>query len=132
MTGSDQPVDDLSGPSQELTIRSRQADCGVVCEVAGEVDLVTVQQFQTGLREALQDKPNVLVVNLDGLTFLGSHGLSVLVETNNIAGPGVMRIVVGNREPRRAIEMMGLDQVLTICATVDKALSVDTEGSLDR
>ncbi len=122
----DEAVGDLSEPSPKLAIRSRQAGRDVVWEVAGEVDLGTEEQFLTGLRHVLQGKPAVLVVDLDGLTFLGSRGLSALVEVNKAAGPGVLRVVAGNRPARRAIEITGLDHVLTICATVDEALGMDT------
>ena len=125
MTEPDKPADGLPASSHALAIRTRHDGRGVVCEVAGEVDLVTADQFRTGLTQALEDKPAVVVVDLTGLTFLGSVGLSVLIETNTAAGPGVLRIVAGNREPRRAIEIMGLHQVLTIRATVDEALSVN-------
>jgi len=126
MTGPDDAIGGLSEPSPKLAIRPRQAGRDVVWEVAGEVDLSTEEQFLTGLRHALRGTPAMLVVDLDGLTFLGSRGLSALVEVNKVAGPGVMRVVAGSRPSRRAIEITGLDHVLTICATVDEALGMDT------
>jgi anti-sigma B factor antagonist len=127
MTGpDDEAFGDPSEPSPKLAIRSRQAGRGVVWEVAGEVDLSTEEQFLTGLRHALRGKHDVLVVDLDGLTFLGSRGLNALVEVNKAAGPGVMRVVAGSRAARRAIEVTGLDNVLTIRATVEEALGADT------
>lgn len=127
MTGpDDEAIGDLSEPSPKLAIRSRQTGRDVVWEVAGEVDLSTEEQFLTGLRDVLQTKPDVLVVDLGGLTFLGSRGLSALVEIDAAAGPGVLRVVAGNRAARRTIEITGLDQILTICATVDEALGMDT------
>jgi anti-sigma B factor antagonist len=125
MTGDDGNADRGPEPSHELMIRSWHAGNGVVCEVAGEIDLLTAGQFRTGLGQAVLDKSSVLVVDLSGVTFLGSMGVSVLVEAHQTVGPGVLRVVTGDGVSRRAIEVMGLDQVLAIFATVDDALGTD-------
>jgi hypothetical protein len=67
----------------------------------------------------------VLVVDLDGLTFLGSRGLSALVEINAAAGRRDARC---RRKPSGAPGDRDHcpDHVLTICATVDEAVGMDT------
>ena len=122
MAGHDGDADQRPEPSQELTIRSWHAGNGVVCEVAGEIDLLTADRFRAGIGHVVLDKPPVLVLDLGGVSFLGSMGVSVLVEAHQAVGPGALRVVTGDGAPRRAIEVMGLDQVLAIFATVEDAL----------
>jgi len=120
MAGHDQPP-----PDQDLAVRVRQDELGVVVQVSGEIDLANCKQFETALMHALKDEPNILVVDLSNITFLGSAGLNNLVTANQAAGPGVLRVVAGVT-PRRAIEVTGLDEVLTISVSVDEALMANT------
>lgn len=106
-----------------VTAGLRREERGVVLTVGGEVDMVSLDQFRTALDEALLDRPGPLVVDLGNLSFLGSVGLSLLLEANLAAGPGVIR-VVAHDGPRRAIRITGLDKVLTVVDTVDQAFDV--------
>lgn len=110
-------------PGGELHVQLRRHDRTAVLEVAGEVDLLTANQFRTALREALTDPPYVLVVDLRELTFLGSIGLSHLLEANAAAGPDVLRLVP-SRAARRTIEVAGMDRLLIVRETIDDALRV--------
>jgi hypothetical protein len=68
------------------------------------------------------DPDHVLSVRIArGLTFLGSAGLSHHVAAHAAAGPGVLRVVAGQR-PRRSIEVTGLHTVLHLAPTVDDGL----------
>ena len=107
-----------------VTDRPQPDDRGTVLAVEGEVDMLTANQFRVALEEALLDRPRVLVVDLSGLAFLGSVGLSQLVEASVAAGPGVMRVVARDG-PRRSIEVTGLDEVLAVADTVEKAFGTE-------
>jgi anti-anti-sigma regulatory factor len=58
-------------------------------------------------------------VDLTGLSFLGSPGLSHLIEAS--AAIDVLRVVAAN-SPRRAIQTTGLGMLFRIAETVDEAL----------
>lgn len=59
----------------------RRDGTDVVVEVHGEVDLVTAPQFRHGLMAVIDDQGNLsVVVDLTHLTFIGSIGLTVLVQ----------------------------------------------------
>lgn len=103
-----------------VTVVLRRDERGVVLTVTGEVDMLSSDQFRTALDEALADGPERLVVDLGGLTFLGSLGLSLLLDAKLAADPGVLRVVARNG-PRRAIAITGLDEVLTLADSVDDA-----------
>jgi anti-anti-sigma factor len=105
------------------SIRLRHTDRGVVLETTGEFDLANAKHLRTALAQALRDGSGVLVVDMTEVTFLGSVGLSLLVEANALAEPGALRIVAGDGAALRAIELTSLDQVLSMFATVDDALA---------
>jgi len=94
--------------------------------VIGDVDLVTAPRLQSAFDHLLRHDQSVLVVDLDGVTFLGSVGLSMLLKAHAMAGPGRLRVVAATRASRRAIEVTALDQVLAMFPTVRAALRQNT------
>jgi anti-anti-sigma factor len=52
----------------------------VVLQVAGEVDLSTVDFLATALTAVLRQRPDHLIVDLAGLSFCGACGLTVLAD----------------------------------------------------
>jgi anti-anti-sigma factor len=120
-------VDGESGPAPALTIGAHRAehDDGVVIEVSGEVDLATAPQLQRSFDEALRDEATPVVVDLNGVTFLGSIGLSLLIRAHGQAGPGRLRVVAQTDAARRTIELTALGQVLSMFPTVSAALGAE-------
>lgn len=57
----------------------------VVAHVAGEVDMLTGPSLQSHLDQALATRPERLIVDLSQVTFLGSTGLAVLINTQEAA-----------------------------------------------
>jgi anti-sigma B factor antagonist len=90
----------------------------VVVHVGGELDLMTAPRLSTqlNLAEAVVVPPSPVVLDLTGLTFLGSAGLSVLLEHHRrcVELGSSLEIVPGGRAVTRPITVTGLDQVLTI------------------
>jgi anti-sigma B factor antagonist len=117
MTGNDRRLD-LWG---QLGVRTWRDMRGTVLQVVGEVDLATEARFHTALEHALENRPDALVADLTGVTFLGSVGVRHLIAVDAAVGSGVMR-VVPSPTARRAIEVTGLGGVLTLRSTVDEAL----------
>ena len=106
-----------SGKQDGLSLSVVHRDSEVVVQAVGEIDLLTVERFDTVVREELDAKPEVLVVDLSGLSFLSSQGLAVLVATQEAASPmGVqLRVATGNaRAVVRPLEATGLADVLTL------------------
>jgi anti-sigma B factor antagonist len=109
----------------KLDVRQVVRDDAVVLEVLGEIDLANAAQLQASFDHVLRDEQTVLVIDLGGVTFLGSIALSVLLETHGRAGPGGMRVASLSSAARRVIEVSALDQVLSIYPTVELALGAD-------
>jgi len=96
----------------------------VVLVVAGEIDVLTAPQFSDALRQALTDRPTLLVIDLIGVTFLASAGLGVLAA---LAGGGQsntsVRVVAEGRATARPILLTGLDQVIDLYPSRTAALA---------
>jgi anti-sigma B factor antagonist len=92
--------------------------------------LHTVGRFRAALSDGLDqitddDTGTVLVIDLVGVSFLGSPGLAALVEVTRGARRRrePLRLVIDHTRPViRPIEMTGLDDVLALYNTLDQAL----------
>lgn len=106
----------------------------VVVTVAGEIDIHTVDRLRGAVAEGLArvvDEPAdgiALVIDLTDVTFLGSQGLTALVEATKAAQrrKEPLRIVVDHTRPViRPIELTGLRDLLALYRTVEEALGVE-------
>lgn len=107
--------------SRLLTVSSSRSGACVVVSVTGEIDITTADQLREALEPTGADQ-RVPVVDLSGVEFMGSVGLSVLLTLAARAEPERVRVVVST-PARRPIEITGLDQVLALFDTLDAALS---------
>jgi anti-sigma B factor antagonist len=102
------------------------ADHGVdarVVTVTGEVDTLTAPQLAGFLIEQLSTA-RVVVVDLDGVEFLGSAGLSALFEANELAREQdrALRLVCHSRIANRVLEATELRERFTFVDTVPDAV----------
>ncbi|MGH3825082.1 MAG: STAS domain-containing protein [Pseudonocardiaceae bacterium] len=99
----------------------------ILCVVVGEVDLFTGPTLREKLTDAINVAPSHLVIDLSGVQFLASIGLSILVETlatQEAANRHLALVVENNHAVMHALQTTGLDQVFdlhTTVATVVKA-----------
>ena len=87
-----------------------EADGRRVITVRGEVDLATAPELEAGIRNALDGGTRSVVLDLDGLTFIDSSGLRVLVSLKNDAESRQAALTLRNvpRHARRVLEVTGL------------------------
>jgi anti-sigma B factor antagonist len=100
-----------------------------VLTLRGEVDLATAPALSDAIDAALATPVALVVVDLRGLTFLPSAGLSALVEGHRKAqarGRGFV-VVAKGRVTLQPIRITGLDEVLTIVDTVEAALDTQAD-----
>lgn len=123
MCGSIDPAQSAEPP---LTVTIRDIAPGVLlCVVAGEIDLVTVPEFQETLTKALHHAPSHLVLDLTGVEFLGSAGLKILIELHtaqHAVGCHLALVVGDNRVVVRTLHITALDQVLDLHAELVTAV----------
>jgi anti-anti-sigma factor len=118
---------DLPEPDELLRVWREPgvAGQGVVVHAAGEIDLDSASAFQDGL-DGLEAVTGPAVVDLTEVTFLGSAGLSLLVQHHlRCREAGVrMRVVTGNRFVARTIALTGLADTLALYDTLDEAVAI--------
>ncbi len=99
----------------------------VVIEVGGEVDMLTSPQLRTAVVEQFDAEAGVelVVLALDGVSFLGTSGLAVLIEVReaaHAAGVG-LRLACTARRVLRPLTIAGLVPLFDIYNSVEQALS---------
>ncbi|MGH4024532.1 MAG: STAS domain-containing protein [Pseudonocardiaceae bacterium] len=73
----------------------------VVCTVIGEIDMFTTPALDEALRAVTHIGPGHLIVDLSGVTFLGSHGLRALVERTGRSTGNASSVSSRTRWPSR-------------------------------
>ena len=100
---------------------SRATDDVVVLHVAGEIDLLTANLLGERVREQFVPENRVLVLDLTGVSFMGSSGLAEIVSASQ-ANAAKLVLVATNRAVLRPLEATGLLSILTIYDSVDDAV----------
>jgi anti-sigma B factor antagonist len=116
--------DALEGLQQDAVSGVDDRGDAIVIRLAGELDLYNANAVRQEIVRQTDRKPQRLVVDLSGVTFIDSTGLGVLIEGRSrqedrssflLAAPGL--------ETRRALEVSGLDRHFVVYASVEDALA---------
>ncbi|TWF81341.1 SpoIIAA-like anti-anti-sigma regulatory factor [Pseudonocardia hierapolitana] len=96
----------------------------LVLSPVGEVDGASADVLRRAARDAVAATPRCLVVDLGRLTFCGSTGLVVLMDTRRDAEAAGVRFGTADGPPivRRVLEITQLGPVLRHRETLDAAL----------
>ncbi|MGB3484780.1 MAG: STAS domain-containing protein [Mycobacterium sp.] len=102
----------------------------VVVSCAGVIDMITAPQLEQRLFEVLDKQPSALVVDLSGIEFLASHGMNVLVMVRRqLAGTAGFAVVADGPATSRPLRLIGLDDMINLCSTLEEAfVKLDDEG----
>lgn len=116
---------DASEDAQMIAIDVVDRDGATVVSVHGEVDMITTPRLHACLQDRLARTPDRLVVDMSGLSFLGSSGLAVLVESLDDARTrGTdLRLVCNSREVVRPLEATGLTELFKTYSDLGSALA---------
>ena len=100
-----------------LSLSTRTGEDGAVTVTAtGEVDALTAPTIRVVLDSQLQRRPPELVLDLSGIRFLGSAGLTVLVDAHRAAGDRdvALRLIATTRAVIGALTVTGLIDWFTV------------------
>jgi anti-sigma B factor antagonist len=102
-----------------FAVTSRPVSPGVVLvEVCGELDLATAPEARAYLDTCLHARPEHLVLDLSGVTFMASHGVNLLVgvahDTSDIDAGLHLIGVRGNLHVERLLDITGLTKAFDI------------------
>lgn len=106
---------------------TRPADDTALLTVEGEIDTLTVPRFVTAIAQLVGESATLLVVDLTGVTFMGSSGLAALVQAAHDAerSDRRIRIVAQGRPVLRPLQITGTDQLFDIHSDLASALAPD-------
>lgn len=108
-----------SGPATDGSTRSGGGSMGVGDEVtvvfSGELDLASVAELQMAIQDARRAGAGSMVLEMTGVTFIDSVGLSLLVTARNrlVDEGGRMRLVLPSRL-RSLFDLSGLLELLEV------------------
>ncbi|MCG8916430.1 STAS domain-containing protein [Actinokineospora sp. PR83] len=116
-------------PGPGIDVSTEGTPSHLVARLAGELDLATAPVARAALDDALRAVGDRhLVVDLTGLTFLGSPGLGLLVNAwGRCAGGGAAFTVVAppGSAPHRVLEITGLIGSITVVDGVREVVGTD-------
>jgi anti-sigma B factor antagonist len=100
--------------SELVTFEVTTAPTHVLVRATGEIDSSSAPALRSELTSVLDLTPPEIVLDLGGITFLDSAGLSVLAAAHRRAtGEGVrLRVLVSGRAVVRPLQITGLWQLL--------------------
>lgn len=127
-TSEPAPIRRGGDADDQITLSTRTVAPGqVVVEVGGEVDMLTSPQLRATVLDQFAEGTGVelVVLALDGVTFLGTSGLAALIEVRETAhSSGVeLRIACTARRVLRPLTIAGLVPLFDIHDTLDGALA---------
>ena len=107
----------------ELSVTVRRERGVVIAEVTGDIDISTVSGLRERLLE-LADSGEPLIVDLNGVSFIDSTGLGVLVATARRADThgGSLHAVCSRKPTRKLLWLTGVDRRIPLTDTVDETL----------
>jgi anti-sigma B factor antagonist len=109
----------------ELTVSSRQEGVHTIVSVRGEIDVYTAPSLRERLNELVASGHYDLIVDLEGVEFLDSTGLGVLVGglKRVRSHDGTLRLVCAQEKILKVFRITGLTKVFPIHPTLDAALT---------
>jgi anti-anti-sigma factor len=133
LTLSADPVSALNNPRGVLRTVAQRDGTIVTVYAGGEVDAANKHGWQQMLREAAAatPAPGPLVIDTDGLDFMGCCAFTALAEEADRCHSRGIRMCLVGRKPivRRIITAIGLGSRLPVYPDADTALSAAAAGT---
>ena len=109
----------------DLTLETRDVDGTTVVAVGGEIDVYTAPKLRDKITELVASGVYDLVIDMEGVEFLDSTGLGVLVGglKKVRAHEGSLQLVCTQDRLLKIFRITGLAKVFLIHETADAALA---------
>ncbi|WP_063747043.1 STAS domain-containing protein [Saccharothrix sp. NRRL B-16314] len=107
-----------------VALTARDVAVGVaVVGVVGELDMATVPVVEEFVQRRLGDEVGTLVLDLSGVTFLGSTGINLLISLDAACAESgaKLRLVANTQAVLRPLEVTDMTRHFTIVGAVDEA-----------
>ena len=115
----------------DLSIETENVGDAVVLHVAGEVDVFTAPQLREALVGAIEQGSRDVVVDLQGVDFLDSTGLGVLVAGLKRVRQygGDLSLVCTREHILKILDITGLVKVLRVYDSVEATTAAGGQGT---
>jgi anti-sigma B factor antagonist len=109
----------------DFSVQVDQHEAWTVVRVHGDVDVATAPRLREQLIDLVTAGQGQLVLDLDGVDFLDSTGLGVIVGAlkRTRTHGGDLRLVCNRSRLRKVFELTALDRALPLATTVDEAIT---------
>jgi len=105
-----------------FSVNSSVADGIARITLTGELDAASAPQFKAAIEGAAAEKPRRLVLMLDGLEYMASAGLRVLIFAKQKLGSATEVFIVGAQAPIvETLEMTGFQDSVVMLPVYDAA-----------
>jgi anti-sigma B factor antagonist len=117
---------------EPVTVRLEEPLPGTaLLRVAGEVDMLSSPTLRDNIAAALGEARQRLIIDLDGVEFLGTSGLAALVEGRTSAAERntELWLVCSRRQVLRPLRIAGLIDLFQVADTLPDALTSTNRDS---
>lgn len=107
----------------DLTLVTREADGTTIVAVAGEIDVYTAPRLRDKITELVSDGVYQIIIDMEGVEFLDSTGLGVLVGglKKVRAHDGSLQLICNQDRLLKIFRITGLAKVFTIHESAEAA-----------
>jgi anti-sigma B factor antagonist len=99
-----------------IALRVARDGATAVVSIDGEIEFATAPKLRATLLELVHDGPTCIVLDLAGVSFLDSAGISLLIQAKKRLATGSAELVL--RRPRsnvrRVLQVTGVDDLFVI------------------
>lgn len=108
----------------QLQVTTHTAGSATVVAATGELDLHTAPDLDAALKQATDAQADLLVVDLSGVDFMDSTGLSTIVAAVAAARGygGEVRVVAASDKIRKVFTLTGVDKQVGMFASAAEAV----------
>jgi anti-sigma B factor antagonist len=109
--------------SSGVSLTTRPGRGCTVVQVAGELDMASAPDLQAGLRQAVDNGGDTIVLDLAGVRFIDSSGLGTIVLTYKELQLRARRLCLAAVQPflLKVIELTSVDRLVAIYDSVEAA-----------
>jgi len=115
--------------TEPITLQVTKVAGHAVVAVSGEIDISSVPDMRAAIDAVLTDGTRQLIVDLDGVRFMDSTGLNLLIGVVKQLGPGTLGVVANRSSIRRIFSISGIDQVIPLYESVAAAVEAASKGT---
>lgn len=122
---------DAVSVTEQITVRVSTAGGHAVVVVHGEIDLATAPALREAIAAMIRNGTRQLIMDLEGVDFLDSTALNVLVGVVRELGPGSLGVVASKSIVRRIFALSGIESVIPVFDCLDAAVEAASKAASD-